>query len=712
MSYQLTERPHKFSFSRNVIRYLVELSAPETPGAAVDFELYALPIDEAYDETTNPGELITSQTLYPNPDGKVYFYIEDFLNSYLEWELPALTTNDIVAVGKQIKKYYIRYRGISKANPTPPWATDAENIRIAIKGGIAKEKFDRNNFFINYLPDQKPFLTWLPADHFIGTDERRYLTYLHDNIGEPSDPAPATALKLKARVVYTDGQQDTATKDFPALSESLLFHCPAGLDQLGLFDLQPDKQIWYYTVSVEDTDGNVYAEGYKLYADYRKFYDVFSFIYHNSLGGIDTLRIRGDYDFEIQRESTDIEQATGGDFSGEELPTEVGIINISKFDKYTGDAGWMNSRSQQDACQDLLLSDNVFRKVFGRWLRVVNMQKTQPMPSKDETKFSFPLQWRYTFNNTNYTPFDKDFGAGANDGGAGPVYGTCQAPSDLTVEAGDDPGEFVLAWNEVAGAIGYEIQYKEDDDPDWTTTTSVTATKTITVPGAGQYLWRVRTQCDVNDYSGYTTGPGFEYAPTPAACDAPASLTVELISLDPPEATVRFSWPAISPVGEYVIEWREVGTTTWTSAAAVATNYTLPFLQADTLYEARVKSRCDMIGNYSGYTYSGSFIPSSMAGSCTPPSALSESTLHLGSSIAAMWQFFFTAGSGVGSYILQYRRVGYPDAWVEITGITVSPYNYPTLWSLASGYTWEWRMRSACTGGGYSNWVNGPNYTN
>src|SRR5436190_8437166 len=176
MAYQLKERPHKFCFSENPIRYLVEVTNPDTVGCAVDFELYALPI--AY-PIVLPGTLITKQTLYPNPDGKVYFYVEDFLNSYLEWELPALDNNDIVIATKQICKYYVRYRQITKNNPLPEYATDADNVRIAIKGGVAKEKFDRNNFFINYLPVKKPWLTWQPAKHFIGIEERRYLSYLH-----------------------------------------------------------------------------------------------------------------------------------------------------------------------------------------------------------------------------------------------------------------------------------------------------------------------------------------------------------------------------------------------------------------------------------------------------------------------------------------------------------------------------------------------------
>jgi hypothetical protein len=695
MSYQLTERPHKFSFSKNPIRYLVEMNNPDTPGCAIDIELYLLNFTDVYDAVTNPGELITTQRLTPDPDGKVFFYCEDFLNSQLEWDLPGLDNNDILASSSQLKRYYIRYRQSTTLNPSPAYNTDADSMRIVLKGGVAKEKFDRNNFFVNYLPAQKPFLTWQPKDHFIGDEERRYLTYFHH-----FDSAPD--LLLKAVVIYTDGTNDTATVAFPLLTESLLFHCPAGLDQLGLLGLQPTKQIWYYTVSVEDAESNIYATGYRLYVDYRKFYDVFSFIYHNSLSGVDTLRIRGDYDIEIQRESTDIEKATGGDFSNTELPTEIGIINISKYEKYTGDAGWMNSRAQQDSLQDLLLSDNVFRVIFGRWLRVINMQKTQPMPSKDDTKFSFPLQWRYTFNNTNYTPADKDFGAGSNDEDPGPVYGICTAPSNLVVETANlDPShcQADFTWDPVDGAMGYEFQYKKSTDTDWITLLVADPSISVNLTDAGDYQWRVRTQCAANDYSSFTDGNPFTVDFSEPACTAPASLSTELLSLDTANGQIKFSWPVVGGVVSYILEWKKTTDLSWNSIETTNLSY-IVYLEANSQWQARIKSKCSTTPTYSGYVYANNFTPSQMAGTCNAPGNLQIASFEY-NDFSLIIQFNWNLATGAQDYELQYRQNG-TTPWNTVNHI------YPGYTKVLPRFLdWQWRVRSNCTAGGSSGYTNG-----
>lgn len=708
MAYQLTERPHRIAFSNNPIRYVFNISNPDTLGSAMDIELYTIGINESL-FGNDDGVLVTKQLLYPNPDGTVYFYCEDFLNSFLDWELPALLTNDIIAVKKQIRKYYIKYRQVTKGNPSPEWATERFNQRIVLKGGIAKEKFDRNNFFINYLPGKKPFLTWQPQGHFIGQEERRYLTYLHDDDLFGNVPN----LVLKARVVYTDGAEDVTQLNFPSLNDSILFHVPAGLQQLGLYNLQPDKQVWYYDVSVEDQFSEVYAAPYRLYADYHKYYDVFSFIYHNSLGGFDTLRIRGDYDIEITVNSTEIQQATGGDF-GTILPTENATINISKYETFTGDAGWMNTRAQQEACQELLLSDGIYRVVNNRWLKVMNLQKTQPMGAKEDTKWSFPLKWRYTFDNSQFTPSDLDFGAGVNDEAPGLLYGTCTAPSTLfatLVVNNLDGNLYRFTWNAVVNALGYVLGYKKNDADVWTEGEVTDPTVDINFTDPGEYSWRVRTQCGEEDYSGYTYGAGFEVVITAKMCSAPDSVSVMLLSLDGDNATVKFFWPAVAGVFGYVLYYKEFGTPDYAwNAVPVSTNSYTIVLKKDSQYQYKVLSNCNGQGDFSGFVYGDNFVPSAMVGSCNGPtnlsvrtdSAISQQTYAIyGFRVA---DFSWTNAAGVDSYEIQLRVKGTTTWYIQNNIQSVYSYSVPP------GQTIEWRLRSNCTGGGFSNFVNGPDF--
>jgi hypothetical protein len=435
MAYQLLERPYKYAFSRNPIRYSFNITNPASPGSALEVELYCFGINETIADAVKVSAI---PWLTPNPNGTVDFYCEDFLDAFLEWELPAIPTNlgpfaatdPVIAVTKQIKQYYIRYRQITKANPNPDWATEEDNPRIVLKGGIAKEKFDRNNFFINYLPAQKPFLTWLPDDHLVGANEQRYLTYFHHSNTTPD-------LLLKARVVYLDGTESTRAVAFPTLSESRLFHLPAGLQQLRLYDIEPDKSIWYYDVTVEDAGAVKYANVYRLYADYTNYYNVFSFIYHNSISGIDTMRVRGEVEEDVVITSTEIQQATGGEFSGQLLPTEFASINASKHEEFKGGCRLSKHESHAERPAGYTVKRWRLQGLGGRWLRVMNLQRTQPMGSNRRYGVELPLQWRYTFENTQYTPFDNFFGVGNNEEPPGLIYGFCTRPGTMDRELTD-----------------------------------------------------------------------------------------------------------------------------------------------------------------------------------------------------------------------------------------------------------------------------------
>lgn len=710
MAFQLIERPHLYVFSGNPVRYVFNITNPNTPGCAMEVALYIkdgmLPVGASNEK------LILQQRLTPNPDGSVYFYCDDYLNSNLDWQMPQLGNDDVVAVTSQIKRFYIKYRQISTSNPSPDWVTtEINNNRYVIKGGVAKEKFDRNNFFVNYLPAKKPFLTWLPDKHFVGLDERRYLTYLYWNFVRPGhlEPLLLPTLKLKARAVWTDSTQETVTKDFPPLQDSFLFHCPAGLKQLGLDVLHADKKLWYYDVSVEDTDGNVMAEAYRMYVDYNQYYHVFSFVYHNSISGIDTLRVRGDWDTDINLNATDIQQATGGDFSGEVLPTENASVNISSYKAFDGDAGWMNTKKMQEALEDFLLSDGVYIALFSkRWLRVVNLQKNQKIGATNDTKWSFPIKWRYTFDNNFYTPFDTDLGAGVNNEDPEAVFGSCTAPSNVDRELTDDqPDEqtWHLTWDEVLGAIGYQV---EVTDPNGNgTVEDVTDPEfDLVLDEQGDYTWRVRTKCDENDYSGYALGPGITVAFAATLCAAPGTLAIIILSFNGNDANVKFTWSAVPGVYGYWVEWREVGAAVWNSGFQFANNRTVT-LQKDVQYEWRVRSQCDSssVLHASGYKYGNAFIPSNLVGTCNAPTdpAAYMLTFSIMRQLMTMG-FQWTNAANTTDYELQIREVGQPN-WGSVNNIQSG---FSTM--LPMHRTWEWRVRSNCNAGGMSAFTNGANF--
>ncbi len=704
MAYKLKERPHIHSFSLNPIRYVVDVTNPDTPGCAVEFELYSFPITEpAVSDLSSSlfnGTLITKQALYPARNGRVEFYIEDFLNSQLDWDMPEFflfnTAGWITSSTNQLKRYGIRYRQVSKGNLSPVWASDLDHLRIVLKGGIAKEKFDRNNYFINHLYPKKTFLTWQPADEQLGLQERKCLTYFHHS------DIDATQLRAKFRIVYVDGSSFEDYKAFPLTPKTLLFHIPCSISDL--FNLN-NKPVWFFEVSVIGPQPNdeVFAEPFRMFVDYTKRYNEFSFFYFNSLGGIDSVRILGEKEVDLIRDYTEIEQATGGDFSGGILPTEMGAINISAYKVYKGDVGYLNSQRMQEALEDLLHSQNIFQVIGGKGLRVINLQKTQSLGSSEDTRWNFPLQWRYTYNNSQFTPGNVLFGQGSTEDPEEPLYGFCESPINLSVSKGAQAGGAIpvtLSWDAVLGAEGYQLQYQKEGASEWTTVSTEEPSFLLNLTSEGEYRWQLRTKCSADDFSHYAFGPGFSITLTGPACQPHSNLAVSLISLDGNNGNVTFTWTGAPGTVGFVLEWRPVGSANWNSISSqMNLSISVP---KDVQYEWRLRSKCDNLGNFSPWFNGPNFIPSNMSGTCNAPQNLQGSSRKW--IMMHQLDFSWNAAPGAGSYQLQFRDMRTPGTW-NTTNVNGTTFNTPWF----NDREIEWKVRSVCTGGGYSAFSQGPN---
>ncbi|HEX8358422.1 MAG TPA: hypothetical protein VF610_13455, partial [Segetibacter sp.] len=172
MATSITERPYKYSFALNEIRYVFLVTDPATPGCALEVELYYHLL------SATQGVLLKGFTLTPPDDGVIICHVADYLLSILKPQLPAINGQIVQPVNDQVKSYYVRFRQVTTANVNPEWSTDAEFKRIVVLGGVEKMKFKRNNFFVSHLANTKAFLTWQPHKRMVSQTERHYLTLL------------------------------------------------------------------------------------------------------------------------------------------------------------------------------------------------------------------------------------------------------------------------------------------------------------------------------------------------------------------------------------------------------------------------------------------------------------------------------------------------------------------------------------------------------
>lgn len=460
MAVSLTERPHKYSFSLNDIRYVFAVSNPDAAGCAVEVELWAHKAGAA-------GERFHAITLYPDKQGYVYAYIQTYLQSLLEPAIPDPDGDMIQPAGSQASYYFIKYRQVTNANTTASFVSDEVNKCIVLMGGVEQAKFKRNNFFYSYLPTYKPFLTWIPAKRFVYTDQVLFLTFLAT--------ATTDTYKVQHKVAYTDGTIENLQQniDMTATTE-FLFRVKAGAQALNLDAIHPTKKLHYYEIRVLDADDVVVVNAYRFYIEHHKLYAWHDLHFTGSLGGFEGIRLKGSYDHEVQTTAEEVQHIAFNKQWDTVTPQgQYSHVNIYKRDVYKGDAGYQHTPGTQEALAELMLSRRIVQWIDGRWIAVQSLKRTQEMGNSADMKWAFPVEWTLGYEDPVYTPKNLALGAGSSEV-AVTACSDLAEPTDVTITLDVVPAdasaryEYMVSWTFTGtqvGALEFEISY--DDGVTW-----------------------------------------------------------------------------------------------------------------------------------------------------------------------------------------------------------------------------------------------------
>jgi len=258
-------------------------------------------------------------------------------------------------------------------------------------------EWDWNNYFINYVPDNKPFLTWQPNNRFIGLNDSFFISFLNSTATVP--------LTLLADVEFTDGTTSQVVTDFTD-SDKVLYHIEAGPDQLGLNAIDITKKLYKYSLSIVSTADHavIFANAYTYYIDYRKFYNTKFLHYYNSLGGIEAVRINGEIETTADVTFTDSEKFEGTIIIGAPNSEQYTQTAKSKTDSFKGDSGHLFTAREQDVFQELLLTRYAWERIIEKNWRIYSLNKSTKLRTTSDKIWSMAIEWRYSFTNLVYAP--------------------------------------------------------------------------------------------------------------------------------------------------------------------------------------------------------------------------------------------------------------------------------------------------------------------
>src|SRR5258706_34205 len=253
----------------------------------------------------------------------------------------------------------------------------------------------------------------------------------------------------------------------------------------------------------------------------------------------------------------------------------------------------------------------------------------------------------------------------------------CVVPAGLTT-TNITSSSAILNWNSVAGAVGYNIQYRVIGNPAWSTTTSATTSVNISsLTPSTNYEWHVQANCGSSNLSAFSATANF--ATLTPACGVPTGLNTTNIT----SSSATLSWTAVSGAVSYNIEYRVVSNPVWSTATSAANSVNISSLTPATNYEWHVQSNCGS-SNLSAFSATANF--TMLTPACGAPTGL-DTTNITSSSATLNW----TAVIGAVGYNIEYRVVGNP-IWSATTSATISV----NISSLTPATNYEWHVQADC----------------
>jgi hypothetical protein len=247
----------------------------------------------------------------------------------------------------------------------------------------------------------------------------------------------------------------------------------------------------------------------------------------------------------------------------------------------------------------------------------------------------------------------------------------------------------------------FELRYRPVGTPVWSSVSSLT-TSSYSLTGLSNnttYEFQVRSVCSLTEMTDFTTPNTFTTfcGLTPLGLTARGSATA---------ADMTWGFAGVPEPGSfYELEYRPVGTTTWSVVSGI-NNFSsynsrlLAGLSPQTTYEARLRTRC-AVNAYSGYSPVATF-----STACNAPDRL---TVQDVSSTTVKLNWGQASDEGI-RFDLQYRSVGTPD-WTTISNLPLPGVNSYTLTGLNSQFQYEWQVRANCSATESTAFTAGPTFS-
>jgi hypothetical protein len=333
----------------------------------------------------------------PDANGMATFRIAELLHAYTSPFFPTAAG----AVSRDLPKYRLSWAesyGIPPA--TTNYTTDIE--RFVVRGGLRTEDWNNASLLASFLSIRPgKFLSTAPNFKTVSADSLEYL-YL---ILQPE----SVFLRLNAIVLTKAGAQ----VDYPNIAQITAGTAPrlarfeAGYDRLPALTT-PADEVYSYTLYVTDQSG-LRSRDVRTYRISDEKREARQLLYENSLGGIDTVWMSGNFKDLSATEQADARMILDYDYT----ISANGLINggefttVRSFSSLSAQVGTgYKTKAELVALRDALSSQHRWEFYNAHTRAITFVTRQIELRERDKHAYSAVLEYKYCYAYTAMPPDD------------------------------------------------------------------------------------------------------------------------------------------------------------------------------------------------------------------------------------------------------------------------------------------------------------------
>lgn len=373
MEFSVIKSPGELNWSGNPISYTLACAPYGSYQQAQDIRLQVTIQVEDF-RATNVFRDIKTEVLTPGANGIINYDISSFTDPFLKYVIPPINTLATVLAESQSKKFRISWRPYINGELGVATATDPV---IVCKGGLP---YDGERTFDRWLPEDKKIIC-LNTDHLM----------------HPHSPFFGSFLYMGVDVSLANIWCYRTVNSVDLLSKHGI---PFDLKKGDIFFVPVTKLADQSVGDVVDKIRLIFKEDDDTEIDEHSFFyeqnlgqRISDLIFVNSTGGLDSLRLFGEYGPSGSYQQSLISLAASSRVNKNSLPSKVSEGESSAIPMVSANTGFILEKDE-DILKALMLHQMAFEIEFGRYKPIIVTKKTLSGPVSTDFIYSAQIEWR------------------------------------------------------------------------------------------------------------------------------------------------------------------------------------------------------------------------------------------------------------------------------------------------------------------------------